>query len=99
MARSPNSLFERKRKARRAILLARTDEEVILALDNAIPLLDDRESERILNERIIIWRKKFTAIEMLARRHNHPGCNTGAHRLACQIVKILDHPFAPTAEG
>ncbi len=34
--------------------------------------------------------RKLERIEALARRHNHPGCNTGAQTLAGLIVKICE---------
>lgn len=33
---------------------------------------------------------KLAKIESMARRHNHPGCNTGAQTLAAAIVRIIE---------
>ncbi len=35
-------------------------------------------------------RSKLAQIELLARQHNNPGVNYGAHRLASQIVSIIE---------
>ena len=39
---------------------------------------------------IVCQNDKLIRIEALARRHNHPGCNTGAQTLAGLIVKICE---------
>jgi hypothetical protein len=34
--------------------------------------------------------EKLADIELLVRRHNNPGVNVGAHRLASQILAIIE---------
>lgn len=33
--------------------------------------------------------RRLAAIEALCRRHAHPGCNSGAHELACKALRII----------
>ena len=49
----------------------------------------EREEAEAMTQLCAEYARRMQVIEALCRRHAHPGSNSGAHRLACEVLKII----------
>lgn len=79
-----------RRKTERRIIRAKTHAELLDAAEASMGVLSDEQFADALDDREHAERELLLAIESICRRHAHPGCNTGAHALACLILGRIE---------